>query len=563
MPGQHDDGYAPGGPATPPPGATPVPPPGVTPAYPTSTPPYPVSTPPYVTSTPPYPVSTPPYPASTPPYPTPTLPYPMSGPPGGGGPYQGPAGPQLTGGFPATAVMPRAKPPSWLVITLVAAIVVAVAGVGTLAWSRFWGGGGVNDRDVAFIPFQQIGSLPGPGSNYGRVFTTVTGDRAYVAHTREDDKLEIRAVQASTARELWRAETSIAAPNWEQVASVSVGVAALSDGYSSSTPEQLVVFNTDGREIWTYPVRSEDQIFFLGDAVVVVDRFANQLVGLRAADGVQTWRHDNPATSSGRKTTAVYPVNSYERLTGPGDFSAIPFAPRSDDHRVVQVGADRSVRIIDAATGAVAASRPNVADPTDKVAVLDGTLYVAAEDSRSGYRAVAHDLATLGEPKVLHTAVDPAARVEELIACGPERVCLLETVRYDVKTATVLVLGGEKPVHWAVPGAKQLSAAGEHVFVNHTGSPYTTKVYALDGRTVLDAQGSAVRLNGRSMLLFANSPSASLGDESVAGVNLADGVQTPLGLLRGVRLSSCSWNTELIVCAGDKSFVFHRFAAAD
>ena len=319
-----------GPPPTPPvPGAAPAYP-AVTPPYPVSTPPapgaapsYPTSTPPYPASTPPYPASAPPYPTSTPPYPTSTPPYPMSAPPGGGypptAPYQTAAGPQQTGGFPATAVMPRSRPrpPAWLIVTLVAAIVVALAGAGTLAWSRFWGGDGVNERKVEFTPFQQIGSVPGPGSNYGKVFTTVTDDRAYVAHVREDDKLEIRAVQASTATELWRAETSIAASGWEQVASVSVGVAALTDGNSSSTPETLVVFDTEGREIWKYPIRRDDQIFFLGDAVVVVDRFANQLVGLRAADGTQAWRLDNPAKGT-RKDTAVYPVNSYERLTGPG-----------------------------------------------------------------------------------------------------------------------------------------------------------------------------------------------------------------------------------------------------
>jgi hypothetical protein len=33
-----------------------------------------------------------------------------------------------------------------------------------------------------------------------------------------------------------------------------------------------------------------------------------------------------------------------------------------------------------------------------------------------------------------------------------------------------------------------------------------------------------------------------------------------MGLLKGVRSESCSWNTEVIACGAEKEFVLYRFA---
>jgi hypothetical protein len=48
----------------------------------------------------------------------------------------------------------------------------------------------------------------------------------------------------------------------------------------------------------------------------------------------------------------------------------------------------------------------------------------------------------------------------------------------------------------------------------------------------------------------------------MAGLTAGDTQAVELGPLKAVRPASCSWNTELIACAGESDFVIRRFAKA-
>jgi hypothetical protein len=71
-----------------------------------------------------------------------------------------------------------------------------------------------------------------------------------------------------------------------------------------------------------------------------------------------------------------------------------------------------------------------------------------------------------------------------------------------------------------------------------------------------------VRLTGSSVLFFGTSLSSSVDDPSMSGLTAGDAQPVELGPLKSVRPASCSWNTELIACAGDSDFVIRRFAKA-
>jgi hypothetical protein len=45
----------------------------------------------------------------------------------------------------------------------------------------------------------------------------------------------------------------------------------------------------------------------------------------------------------------------------------------------------------------------------------------------------------------------------------------------------------------------------------------------------------------------------------VSGQHLGDDVR-PLGALSDVRTTSCSWDTAVLACVGDKDFVLQKFA---
>ena len=101
---------------------------------------------------------------------------------------------------------------------------------------------------------------------------------------------------------------------------------------------------------------------------------------------------------------------------------------------------------------------------------------------------------------------------------------------------------------------------GEHILVRTDGTPDTTTIYGPDGTKLIGKEGVGVRLDGGNLLLFADSLSTSVGDISVAGVRVTSDRPDELGELKGVRPASCSWNSSLIVCAGDTSFLFRSFA---
>ncbi|MFJ6200017.1 Hsp70 family protein [Micromonospora sp. NPDC092111] len=467
--------------------------------------------------------------------------------PGSGTPV--PAGP---GGPPATPVR-RGRRRRWI------ALGAGLALVGVVTAAALWF---TRDRYPAleFHTLVEVARPPAGAERPTAMFTAVLGDRGYLAYQLPDDRLEVVAVDAGTGKQVWRSTVAAGAQRWAGIRAVPGAVLAVADAAGDSNPRDAVVLDaSSGDERWRLPVHGDDALHVTPDTVVWVDRTGGRLVGLRLGDGRRAWEQANPRNDYGDTRTTVVPVGTEQGLGGPAHLDGEPRAPwLGDTDRLVQVGADRSVRLIDMNSGAVLRSRTGVADVGDRVAAYGDRLYVVDEDQ--GYKLLGYDLGGLAEPTVLYSAGD-RRRVTSLVACGEHRACLLEVPEGDTqRTEVVAATEGKGSRRWPAPGGVGLVSLGEHLLVQRESPKTTATLFDPAGKALLtDQKGFAARVDAGNLLVFAETPNTIEGDRSIAGVS-ASGELTAMGDLQGVRGQSCSWNTEVIVCGAERDFVLYRFA---
>ncbi|WBC06710.1 Hsp70 family protein [Micromonospora sp. WMMA1947] len=440
-------------------------------------------------------------------------------------------------------------------IALGAGLVVVAVSAAVLLWV-------FRDRHPAldFHTAELVKTVAAGDNRPDQMFTATLGDRAYLARSLPDGHLQMTAVEAGTGKTVWEKRTDAATQRWAAIRALPDGLLVLGDATGSGTPRVLAVLDGDsGKQRWRTDVGRDDALFFGPDTVVRVDRDGERLVGLRLDDGRQRWERRNPRTEYGDARTKVLPVGTGAALDGPGDAEGSPLAPWAGKaDRLVQVGADRSVRILDLRSGKILKERGNVAALDDPMAARDDRLYVA--ENERGLRLLAYDLGSLGTPGVLYEAPEQGGRVKDLVTCGERRVCLLETPSSGADgTRVVAATEGEGTRQWPAPRAESLVPVGEHVLAGQ-GSADAVTLFAPDGTAVLrDRDGVAVRLDAGNLLIFSEAPSAYEDDRVLAGTAV-DGKPVEMGQLKQIRSESCSWNTEMLVCGADKEFRLYRFA---
>ncbi|WFE57597.1 Hsp70 family protein [Micromonospora sp. WMMD712] len=516
--------------------------------------------PPPAASVPPPTVPAPAPPPGTP-TPQPTVPAgaPVTvwGPPGT--PPPGPGSPTAPGSPAAPGSPSAARRRRALWITAAAVLALAGVGVGAALWFT-------RDRypGLEFQNLAEVERVPAGEDRPTETLTALLGDAGYAAYPLPDDRLEIVAVDAGTGRTRWRKQTTQAAQRWEALVAVPGAVAALSDPLGVDAPRELVVRDAaSGEQRWSRSIGDDDRVIFGRDVAVLVDSAGNRLVGLRMRDGNQVWAEDNPRDSSGNARSAVLPVETAEAAGGPAYADGTPRDPwRGRADRLVQVGADRSARLIDLAEGTVLRSWPAVADLDDQMVARDDRLYVVDDAGVGGYRLLGYDLTRVAEPTVLHSAADDGRRVAALVACGKHRACLLEAPAGDADRAEVVAVAeGERAKRWATPGARELVPVGAHLIVRRQFPEATSTLFDPAGRAVLrDRGGVAVRLDAGNVLIFADPLSGGEADRSLAGLAVDGTGPVELGLAEDVRSESCSWNTSVLLCGAAKDFVLYRFA---
>ncbi|MFI6160681.1 Hsp70 family protein [Micromonospora haikouensis] len=457
-------------------------------------------------------------------------------------------------GSPSAARRRRA-----LWITVAAVLALAGVGVGAALWFT-------RDRypGLEFQNLAEVARVPAGEDRPVETLTALLGDVGYAAYPLPDDRLEIVALDAGTGRTRWRKQTTQTAQQWDALVAVPGAVAAFSDPIGVDAPRDLVVRDAaSGEQRWSRSIGDDDRVIFGRDVAVLIDTAGNRLVGLRMRDGAQVWTEDNPRDSSGNARSAVLPVETAEAAGGPAYADGTPRDPwRGKADRLVQIGADRSARLIDLVEGTVLRNWPAVADLDDPMVARDDRLYVVDDAGAGGYRLLGYDLTRVAEPTVLHSAADDGRRVAALVACGKHRACLLEAPAGDADRAEVVAVAeGEKARRWATPGARELVPVGAHLIVRRQFPEATSTLFDPAGRAVLrDRSGVAVRLDAGNVLVFADPLSGGEADRSVAGLAVGGTGPVELGLAEDVRSESCSWNTSVLLCGAAKDFVLYRFA---
>ncbi|MDW3849751.1 Hsp70 family protein [Micromonospora sp. BRA006-A] len=447
----------------------------------------------------------------------------------------------------------RARRGRW--IALGAGLVVVAVAASVLLWV-------FRDRHPAldFHTAELVKTVAAGDTRPDQMFTATLGERAYLVRSLPDGHLDVTAVEAATGKTVWEKRTDAAAQRWAGIRALPDGLLVLGDATGSDTPRVLAVLDEDsGDQRWRTDVGRDDTLYLGPDTIVRLDRTGERLVGLRLSDGRRRWERPNPRTEYGDARTKVVPVGTGAALDGPGDAEGSPLAPWAGKaDRLVQVGADRSVRVVDMRSGRILKDRGNVAGLDDPVAARDDRLYVA--ENERGLRLLAYDLGGLGTPSVLYEAPEQGGRVKDLVTCGERRVCLLETPGSGADdTRVVSATEGEGTRQWPAPRAESLVPVGEHVLAGRD-SPDAVTLFAPDGTPVLrDRDGTAVRLDAGNLLIFSEAPSAYEDDRVLAGTAV-DGEPVEMGQLKQIRSESCSWNTEMLVCGAEKEFRLYRFS---
>ncbi|TDC66414.1 hypothetical protein E1258_02935 [Micromonospora sp. KC207] len=446
-------------------------------------------------------------------------------------------------------------------ITVAAVLALAGVGVGAALWFT-------RDRYPAleFRNLAEIERVPAGEDRPVETFTALLGNVGYAAYPLPDDRLEIVSVDAETGAVRWRKQTTQAAQRWDGLVALPGAVAAFSDPIGADASRELVVLDAaSGEQRWRRTIGDDDRVIFGRDVAVLVDTAGHRLVGLRTRDGRPVWDEDNPRDSTGNARSAVLPVETAEGAGGPAYADGTPRDPwRGKADRLVQIGADRSARLIDPAKGTVLRIWPGVADRDDLMVAREDRLYVVDDAGAGGYRLLGYDLTRVAEPTVLHSGADDGRRVTALAACGKHRACLVETPAGEADRAEVVAATeGTRTKRWAAPGAMELVPVGEHLIVRRQYPEATSTLFDPAGGVVLrDRDGVAIRLDAGNVLVFAGPLTGSEGDRSLAGLAVGSPDPVELGRAEDVRSESCSWNTSVLLCGGAKDFVLYRFAPA-
>ncbi|BCJ53710.1 hypothetical protein Asp14428_51850 [Actinoplanes sp. NBRC 14428] len=444
---------------------------------------------------------------------------------------------------------------------IVAAATVVVLGIAATAVVLLWPGYSALNYQPLSEPRRVASAVPVTSAFSA---AALRADRAYFASADENGQLGVIAADAGSGATLWTSREAGVAPRWEFFFTLPHAVVAVTDTDSDTSSRRAVFLDPgSGRKLWERRIGSNDSLLFAGDIAVFVDRTESRVVGLKVRDGGKVaWEIRSPKSAYGQSATKVVTATTPDDLAGAATTGGVPFAePEEDDQRLVQIGADRSARVVDARSGdVVAGPRQSVADPGDEAIAHNGRLIVA--ESGDARRIVAYDLPKMGEPRVPYTAPENS-QLEHLTACGDDRVCFVQKAGYDSKSARVVAVDVAKGgVLWsrAVAEADNLVPVGEAVLAAQNTSPRQVSLLDAGGAVKWTRAGAAGRLDGGNLLLFSKALSTSPDDPALSGEHVGDAA-VPLGSLAGVRSATCAWDQKRLACVAEQDFVLHTFAS--
>jgi hypothetical protein len=476
---------------------------------------------------------------------------PISGPPISGPPVSPPPAP------PRAPARPwYGRPLAWIAAAVALLVAVTVTTVVLLTRQSY--------AEAAFTSVTSVTSVPMGAKDVTNAFTAVNGNQAYLGY-QQDDGLHLIGYDLGAHRKQWT--VTVPPPGksvtWEGLVALPNAVLVRVSGLYDTGPYALIGVDSSGHQRWEHPYADSNDVIVTDRAVAMLDPKGKRLVGYDLVSGAQRWQLPDITDQYGNTADGIYPVLDDSDVTGPVGFDGGSFGAIGDG-RIIELSIDHSARLIDAATGYVAKTQGNIADPREAtVLAYSRQLYVSAVTSP--YQILSYDLDSLRGGRVVYPAIDDSHRLKALIPCG-SNVCLLDDTTADKSGQIIAVDPGSATVRWSkkVPGADHLTPLGDGAMVQdgNSGERYV-KVFGGDGALLLDDAGkdlNGIRVTGGSVLLVSDLPLPYPIDESLYGFNARDHSRTPLGDIKKIRAANCSWNTQLLVCPMDTDFGVWRFA---
>ncbi|MEU4239183.1 Hsp70 family protein [Actinoplanes sp. NPDC026619] len=457
---------------------------------------------------------------------------------------------------PEAPARPRRRRRLAWVLTASAVTLVLVAG-GVLTWV-FWPGYGALDYHALSDP-RRIGPIVPVTTDF--TDAAIYRDRAYFASSDSTAGgiVGVVAIRLDATKPLWTSKEAGTATRWKSMVATPVGLVLFTDFDSTNDYKwrMAVLGAADGKLLWQRTLTEDDQVFFAGDSAVIADRPGKQLLGLKLATGAQRWSLRDPDSTAYGKTQ-VLTATTPKDLGGPATVFGRPYQPDlADDPRIVEIGNDKSARVVDANTGKILTDRQNVAQPTDEVIAHNGRLIVLQPDDQ---RILSYEMDKLGEPKVVYTTQTADSGMKDVTPCGDDRVCFDEVIGSDAKTNSVVALdvdSGQVVWRYKLGNVETIVPVGEAVVASTTSNESTLIDGA--GKQVWTRTGEAARLDGGNLLEFSKPLSRSPDDPALSGRHLGDDA-VPLGALSDIRSDTCAWNTSTLACVAEKDFVLLTFA---
>ena len=418
--------------------------------------------------------------------------------------------------------------------------------------------------EVSFTEAAQVARVDtGSDASLSTAFTAVSGDRAYLAWTK-DQKLQVTGYDLAAKKPTgWHtAVGATGSSNWEGLVALPDGVLAV--GYQGGDQPRTVygVRWSDGHP-WQRPLSRDDVVIPEPGVVVVTDTHNHKVLGLDPASGAVKWTQGSLKDQYGNDATTL-PVVSPDDVTVPTRLDGA-LAGGYHDGRIVQLTDDAQARVINTGNGKLGALKSNAGDNVALATAYDGRLYIAAN---SGAHTVSsYSLTDFGNVQQIYQP-DQSHYLKALAPCGGN-MCVLDLDSLKSETAQVIAAdphGGNKTArHAKAPGTNLLVPVADGVLAQDTDSGHeSTVLLAPDGKDRLGNRGAgrlAVRLSAGSVLLLSGTPGTYPTDQSLFGFGVHSGDWKSIGDVQKVRSAGCSWNTHMIICPGDKDFGIWRFAS--
>jgi len=315
--------------------------------------------------------------------------------------------------------------------------------------------------------------------------------------------------------------------------------------------------NNSGKERTKQQWTTGDNLYFL-DSVWIWHSTKLKKTNAYGWDGINKWTLDDDE----KGTSVIGPLLGADER-GPTDIGGNPTnRDLKSRTQFVTIDGDK-INLRSAGTNKVVRSWNNTAGSYAGYALFDGRLFVYGTSTK--YTIKAYDLGKDGEPVQIFTAPDEKRQIENVAACGEDRLCVLDSASSSDMVLRFISIPDKKQL-WQgdARGTNRLIPVGNTILATATGSSTeSSRLFNDEGAQLLkpeDQNGYGGRVSNGSLLFFAKAPSTIEEDVTLTGVTASSGSRVALGTLSKVEGGSCSWNMSKIACVGGGKLQVWSFA---